>query len=145
MNYYAPRQRRDGRWDYTRKNNNDIWPEGYCSKYTEWWIYLEKQGWPCNAEEKTCYEKHKDKHHTDGHATAEEASQCYRQYLLDHSLRLGEKCSEGERHRCKICGRWTQLYATVVNHSIWDLCEEHNNREEVEELFEAPDWICSSM
>jgi len=45
MNYYQARQRKDGRWDFTCKNDDRVWPAGLCAQ------------------------------HTDGHATAVEAEQ----------------------------------------------------------------------
>ena len=43
MNYYGPRQRKDGKWDYTCRNDGHIWPVGYCHEYEEWWHGLEKK------------------------------------------------------------------------------------------------------
>jgi hypothetical protein len=64
MNYYMPRQRdTDKRWDYTCKNDNRIWPVGYCAGA----------------------EGH--------HATEEEAYQCYTKWLLENRLSLDRKLS----------------------------------------------------
>lgn len=31
MNYYEPRQKTDGKWHYTCRNDDRIWPVGYCA------------------------------------------------------------------------------------------------------------------
>lgn len=144
MNYYGPRQRQtDRRWDYTCMNDHIVWPMGYCEGYKEWWIDLkERVGYEARPDEIEKYQTHKDKHHTDGHATAEEACQCYRRYLLDHKTRLGLKWSDSQ-HRCKVCGEWTQMYAEV-DHTPFELCETHNTQEQLELLFETPGEIWSS-
>jgi hypothetical protein len=141
MNYYDARQRNeDKRWDYTCRNDDRIWPVGYCHTYVEP-EELDKI-WPMREEEREKHVANKHKYHTTGHATAEEACECYREYLLDQELRLGNKWDS--QHHCEVCDAWTDMYAEVGHTKYMNLCEAHNNREEVEKLFKAPGWICCS-
>jgi hypothetical protein len=141
MNYYKARQRKDGKWDYTCMNDGHIWPIGYCESYKqysvdEWWSRM------ITEEKRADHDRTADKHHVDGHASASEAEACYRQYLLDHCVRL--KGVWEQQSKCEVCGEWTQLYASVNNTSYFDLCEEHNTLEQVEKLFEGPGEVWSS-
>jgi hypothetical protein len=43
MNYYAPRQKVDGGWHYTKMNNGRIWPVGYCASHEPHATALEAQ------------------------------------------------------------------------------------------------------
>ena len=138
MNYYKARQRKDGRWDYTCMNDGHILPVGYCSPYRE-----PNGEWYWNQNSIKKYQAEKEFHHEDGHATEDEACECYRKYLLDTTLLLGH-CSASTQHKCRVCDKWTNRYATVDGGHIYNLCEEHNNRVEVEKLFEAPGEIWSS-
>jgi hypothetical protein len=146
MNYYQARQReKDHRWDYTKGNDDDIRPVGYCAGWREWKpfdLYDEAHNdqWKREWEEKLL--PHKDKYHSDGHATAEEAAECYKRYLLDHRLKLNLK-DPNSAHKCEACGDLTQFLADLDSH-YWILCERHNNRETVETLFESPGAIISS-
>lgn len=135
MNYYEPKQRTgDGRWDYTRNN----YPAGYCRKYQEFDTKLV----PISEAEQEEYRATAHKHHTDGHATSEEACDCYKEWQLDHQLSL-DRTMSNQQQKCKVCGEWTQKFAEVGNQVII-LCEEHNNREEVAKIYEAPSWSMSS-
>lgn len=139
MRHYAPRKRQtDGKWDYTCRLDDYIYPVGYCNEYREFNTDLIH----VSESEIKEYAATKDKHHTHGHDTEEEACNCYREYLLDHRLRLGRKW-DGAQHQCKVCGEWTQGYAEI-DMKTWDLCDQHNNRTEVEKLFEAPSWSWES-
>lgn len=132
MNYFAARQREsDKRWDYTCKNDGTIWPVGYCGGWREPQTGLltpeQVQQWVSQAA------PHRHKFHLDGHATAEEACDCYKQYLLDFDLRLGGEALNTQR-KCEVCGAWTSRFARV-GHRTWFLCDEHRTREHVEALF----------
>ena len=127
MNHSCARQRNDGRWDYTRNGR----PWGYCCEYrpvppdipgAEQW----------NAK----LEPLQHKFHTDGHATEEEACECYKQYLLDTSLQLvaAEPKNANQQHRCQVCKAFTACYATVGTYRMFTLCPTHQTREEVEKL-----------
>ena len=133
MNYYESKQRKtDGKWDYTRNKR----PTGYCCAYREI---------PKDADTLICEEHHdtSHKHHVDGHNTEEEAIACYKEYLLDHELRLDREMSNNQQ-KCRVCGDWTQKYADIGLTQMFILCDEHNNREEVEKLYQAPSLSMSS-
>ncbi len=134
MNTYQVLERdADHRFDMTRTNDGHAAPCGYCHAYKP---IAEDAAWATkemitqwNAQEAPFASKY----HDDGHASKAEAAECYRLYLLDHQLQLGRK-TEGVQHHCLICGEWTEGVARLDMES-WPLCEEHNNRVEVEKLF----------
>ena len=82
------------------------------------------------------------KYHTEGHTSAEEAEACYRDFLLDQELTFNHKSGDAQR-KCEICEQWTQLYA-CIDMRIFNLCENHQNRESVEKLFNSISEIWSS-
>lgn len=131
MNYYAAKQRKDSlRWDFTCKNDRNVYPVGYCAGGKIWTQV--KKG------------EHADKYHAEGHDTAEEAVECYRQFLLDNHLRFYD--GEGARtlRVCEHpdCDEFTSGKA-VIQHKIMFLCDEHRTRENVEALFEGAAQITS--
>ena len=146
MNYYDARQRQtDKRWDYTCQNDGRVWPVGYCAGYHEpkddgivRWREDERQRVIAN----------KDKYHRDGHATDEEARECYRLYLLDNDVQ--EMTFAEAQHPCVApvgeskCNVWTQKALEIRHGGHYPLCDEHRNRETLEKLFEAPGQIMSS-
>lgn len=132
MNYYEPKKRLDGRWDYTRNGA----PTGYCCEYRD---IDPKFATDAQIEQ---YRATAHKHHTSGHETELEARECYKEYLLDHGLNLDREMSHAQ-HKCRVCGEWTSKFAEIGNQLIV-LCEQHNNRGEVEKIFQAPDWSASS-
>lgn len=135
MNYYEPKQRlKDRRWDYTRNGH----PAGYCREYQE----IDPKIVPITEAQQQEYRETAHKHHTNGHATEEEARECYKEYLLDHDLSLNRTMADQQR-KCKVCGEWTQKFAEI-GVQIFELCDKHNNKEEVGKLFEAPSVIWSS-
>ena len=141
MNYYGPRQReKDKKWDYTCRNDDYIYPVGYCRPYkepdpkTEPW-------WHENSIKK--YQAQKDKHHGDGHNSSEEACACYRRYLLDTTLYLDGHFGD-TWHKCVVCGELTDGYAQVDNGSMYNLCDTHRTKETVETLFGDVGEIWSS-
>ena len=71
--------------------------------------------------------------------TKAEALAKYRQHLLNQYQIF---TSDDSQHKCAVCGKWTQTYATI--HQIgkhWWLCSEHANDEEVDRLFTlSPDF-----
>jgi len=140
MNYYEALQRKsDMRWDYTRTNDGHTMAMGYC------------RGWEESTEEelverlgvfgKTAFadqeerRAHRDRYHKDGHATKEEACECYKQYLLDHRVNLEFGTHPNTQHRCAYdgCENWTQTTA-MVDHHTYDLCDEHRNVECLRDL-----------
>jgi len=138
MNYYEPKQRKsDGRWDYTRNNH----PTGYCHAFRE----FDKEfveNFHISASEVEKHNSFANKYHADGHESADEACECYKQYQLDHQLQLDHE-DPNEQRKCQVCGEWTTKFATL-DYSIFQLCDEHRTREEVEKLYSAPSWSMSS-
>ena len=132
MNYFGPRQREsDKRWDYTCRNDNWVYPVGYCHEYRS----LKNGLMPVSDEQEREHERFKDKYHTNGHVTADEACQCYKQYLLDRRFHTSQWA--GTQHQCNVCGEWTQTYVQIGGYQTFDLCAKHANREEVEKLFDV--------
>ena len=134
MNSYDARQRKDDdRWDYTCQNDGHTHPVGYCAG----WPGDRRGTTPIFSDEAWSYfleklKPFKEHYHTDGHATAEEACECYRRYLLDNRL---EFRAHGVAHYpCRVCGALTNCHAEV-DFQMFHLCDEHRNKEEVEKLF----------
>jgi len=134
MNYYQAKQRKsDNKWDYTRNNR----PTGYCCEYKE----IDPKVIPITEAQQKEYRDTSHKHHVNGHASEEEACECYKQYLLDHQLILNKKMSN-QQLKCRVCDQWTQGFAEV-HCSMFVLCPEHNNRKAVESLLSIGE-ACSS-
>lgn len=118
MNYYTTCELADkegkpsGLHHYTVTNDNRTRPAGYCA-----------DGCP-------------------GHPTPEEAREHYKQYLLDHRLRLDGKNGDTQ-HKCKVCGEWTQGVA-FLDETPFALCDEHRTREKVSELYGDVGDVASS-
>ena len=140
MNYYEALQRQtDMRWDYTRRNDGQVRSIGYCS------------GWQESTEDELVERLgefgkhafasqegrrvHRECYHEDGHATKEEACECYKRYLLDNDVNLEFGTTEDTQHRCEVegCENWTQTVA-MMNTRTYDLCDEHRNVEALETL-----------
>jgi hypothetical protein len=153
MNYYGPRQRQsDGRWDYTCKNDNRIWPIGYCRAHRVWTVedlvlsysspeYAQREADKLNAK----YGPLAGKFHTGGHTTADEACRCYREYLLDTDLEFSTRPDPDTQKPCAVCGQWTQHAGWLRGGlHVWHLCEKHQTRADVEKLFGSVGEIYSS-
>ena len=138
MNYYEPKKRKeDDRWDYTRNNR----PTGYCKEFKEFEAEF-VEDYKISEEEIDKHNQFAYKYHTHGHDSKEEACDCYKEYQIDHELRLGCKMS-GQQMQCKVCEEWTQMFAEI-GCKMYVLCEDHNNREEVEKFYRAPEFSMSS-
>ncbi len=142
MNYYKASQRKDNQWDYTCQNDGHIWPVGYCSMRPLKDCEQESVPWlPKEAWDKYKLEilARKEKYHDHGHATPEEACNCYKEYMMDTSLRLYIPTPEqlesmDTQHKCEVCKDWTSCMAEL-DHQHWHLCQKHLNRETVEKLY----------
>ena len=107
MNYYAARQRKsDMLWHYTCMNDDLIWPVGACA-----------DGCP-------------------GHATADEAREHQKQFLLDNARYFD--VSGWPKHKCSVdgCEQEATRAAETPGH-FWHhhvFCAEHCTREELAKL-----------
>jgi len=133
MSHLCARQRRsDNRWDYTRNG----YPTGYCQEYRP--IPLDSfLGERIAKAHNEKMEPLRCNFHSDGHATEEEACECYKRYMLDTqlSLRTSEPENAQQAFRCKVCNAWTSCVASVGAYQIFFLCPEHQTRECVESLY----------
>lgn len=145
MNYYGARQRKsDSRWDFSCKNDNRIWPVGYCSKWRPF-SDQEIKEWHISPEKLEEHARFKDKHHDTGHSTEEEACECYRQYLLDCRTHYYDDIKDAPTlERCKVCGDYTSGSAEVDHGERMPLCKIHRTREQLERLYPRISWITSS-
>lgn len=136
------------RWDMTVGSDEERWvhPIGYCGGW---------RGDPDDAEKERLnaqFGPHfseglqreweakrpfKDKFHSDGHATSEEAAECWRQYRLDTELEFLE--SKTQQRKCQVCDAWTLKFALLGREfsEEYVLCDEHCTRENVERLENA--------
>lgn len=131
MIYYVARQRNDGRWDYTAGGR----PVGYCAEYRE----IDPKIIPISESQQAEYKATAHKHHCDGHATKEDAQNCYKEYMLDHHVRFSKDSSQ--QRKCKVCGEWTQNFATA-DYALFTLCDLHSNREEISKLLTVGEsWV----
>ena len=138
MNYYEPKQRKsDGKWDYTR---NGL-AAGYCQNFKP----IEKESVEQFRISDELVEKHNgcaDKYHTNGHDSADEACECYKQYQLDYQLQLDHE-DKNQQRKCEVCGEWTTKFA-MLDCSLFHLCDKHRTRDEVEKLYSASTFSMSS-
>lgn len=140
MNHYKAAQRlSDNRWEYVCFNDGRAYKTGYCAGWREVTDAEEAQipGLRADVEKRR---PNQDKYHTHGHDTAEEACECYRQYLLDNTLRLRPAPETPKTlHRCECpeCAEYTAGQASVGDMNIWNLCDGHRTREVVEQLMPA--------
>lgn len=118
----------DKRWDYTVQWGDRITPIGYCRPFKD----PDEMGVPMNPDTAATIRQFKDKHHSHGHETAEEACNCYKEYLLDQRLRHGEL--DNQMVRCQVCGEWTQHVIYLDGYVSYKVCEKHATREELEKL-----------
>ena len=96
VNYDEPRQKADGKWHFTTMNDKVIRPIGNCAEECE------------------------------GHATADEAREHYRDYVLDRA-RFGVEMQRAMK--CRECGEDTHLAATFFPMGIAPLCGDHHEKE----------------
>ena len=147
MNYYGARQKQDTKkWDYTCRNDDRIWPVGYCGGWKEYnkedvTKRLGEGMYDGLVREQNQSLPFKSKYHTDGHDTKEAACSCYRAYLLDQKTRFGEQ--QNQQKKCEVCQKWTQKFAET-SMDIHYLCEEHLNKETLEKIFPEVAEIISS-
>lgn len=112
MNYDKAREMEDHTWNYSRQNDDMIYPIGYCAS----------RGNKENIMHK--------------HSTQQEAEECYKSYVLDTGLNL-EASVEGAMFKCKVCATYTNKMATIDGWKLYHLCDEHRNRKTVETLYDC--------
>jgi hypothetical protein len=110
LNYAQARLRQsDGRWDWTVRNDDLIRPTGYCRGWDDTPLdeVAARIGMPLAMleQDRAQHEPFRDKYHTDGHATKQEAERCFRDYQLDHELHELRGPSD-EQHRCQAMWRY---------------------------------------
>ena len=139
MRHYSAKQRADDhKWVYTCGSRavgycadtfDKQWPEE-CPEYLKPYMSAEDY--------KTEREKHlpfQDKFHADGHATKQDACECYRQFLLDMHVR--KVTSTGAMYECRVCKTFTPDYVLIGNTIFVVLCKDHQSREYYE-MFRPP-------
>jgi hypothetical protein len=137
MNTELAAQRPDGRWHWTI--NNPRCPKGYCRGWQDWTQeQADRIGMPLEYLQKKQEEEDgpfREKFHTDGHETKEDAERCYYEYCLDHA-REGTMSDQQCHCRFPDCEEWSQKYLGnpgldgIFNLVV--LCDEHRNREGLE-------------
>ncbi len=138
MNFYAARQREDGRWEYTCHYQEEglVSPIGYCRPWEEW-EEEDRQG-ILSDEDYANLQFTAHKHHSGGHGTREEAHACYREYLLDHCISFVELVSR-RAHACALCGGGTKYWAAVMRIPHFPLCGPHCELEYVGQVLRVAD------
>lgn len=140
----------DRRWDKT-SGTGSTKPHaiGYCAGWKEpatgeEAVRLERQFGPGFVERMNAdieaRREHQAKYHTDGHATAAEADECYQRYELDQELNFYAPRTEPDSlHKCRApgCSEFTAGLATLGQHRNMWLCDKHRNREAVELILES--------
>jgi hypothetical protein len=138
MTYDKARQRKDGTWAYTSMNDGEVWAIGYCEPFREWSdesidsIYGDRGIYDCFFEP---YRATKEKHHEGGHATKEEACECYKQYVLDHKLVYAvpeEDLRECDYPECKLAGVCEM--GIPIGPQRFVLCAHHMSKEHISSL-----------
>lgn len=141
MNYEQARERQaDHRWDWTNMRDGSVWAVGYCGGWNDWTPeQAARVGMPMAALQADLEKKDgpfREKFHTDGHATKEEAERCFYEYCLD---RVREAEIASAQYRCRFplesgqCGAWTSKALESPGYSgcfePTFLCDDHRTRE----------------
>lgn len=139
MRIWRPLQRTDLRWEMTQgTGSTGPYPTGYCAGWRE----PDSVNTPAVKDYvKRDLEKRlpfKDKFHTDGHETREEALACWDEYRLDLKLKVVEE--PDTQRRCKLCSVWTisrVKFAGVALSKPVALCPDHQDRESVKRVIRS--------
>ena|SRR3990167_503513 len=153
MNYAQARQIQDGpnkgKWHWTTRNDNVIRADGYCSSRQS---CPDCDGWAGLIPDREC-SACDNKGLVDrvpvceGHDTAEEAAEHYRQYLLDNAKFVEVNDADSiQLLICKMCDKHTASYMHVKGDAYRhdSVCPEHHNRKTAEFLIEQPGVVISS-
>lgn len=143
-NIWTARQRlADKKWDYSVGSDESGVPHavGYCAGWhdhtpEERQKLTERfgEGFLKSLDrEKVAQLPFKEKYHTEGHATANEAIECYHEFLLDQQLRFSDDMES--QKKCKVCGAWTTHRAYLLGDGAFCgevvLCQKDATRENV--------------
>jgi hypothetical protein len=136
MNHMKARQLSSGGWRYTNANGDNIYPSGYCvgPKFIQ--SILDRNDF-MSANENERMRANLSSYHEEPHATAEEAIECYRTYLLDSADYDG--FTPDVQRKCAVCDEWTQRYATIrqsMGRHVY-LCALHLNRGDYDKFVTA--------
>ena len=141
--YEALAKKSTARFDMTRRTDDPPGgphPVGYCAGWPGDWTSgdaeVDERAILTAYRSREAYEAFlrreeplRAKYHTDGHATAEEAFACHREFQLDHDLRFHE---DPQAYRpCAECGTLTTarggLQNCMASRSV-PLCPAHHDR-----------------
>jgi hypothetical protein len=135
--YQALQRHVDGRWVMTVSSDEEHWLHavGYCSgPFDLVWPPYSGDSNTFGFLGKDDYERHREKemvfrnrYHTAGHETAEEAEACYLEYAIDH--RRSFIATSG--HRCAFCMQWTDHHVEIGETRLISICPEHETPENI--------------
>lgn len=144
MNLYAPIERMDGRWQMCAyAAHTGLHAIGYCAGLR---VVPDTIRRALGHTERTAVDDAIGRgaaghFHTNGHATADDARECYRQYLLDFALWCrpiedGAVADLGEPFCCYVCDQPARTFAQI-GHDWWHaaLCQPHATRDTVATMF----------
>lgn len=136
--YQVLQRKGDGRYDMTVSSDEEGWshPVGYCADFKEMTEEeLDAEEARGNQGFRKWYKdqlQNKDKYHSGGHATKDEAYDCYTQYILDNRLRFWEQGDT--QKKCEVCDCWTTGRGELNTFKQFILCADHQQRDIVEGL-----------
>ena len=141
MNHNVALQYPDNTWAYCRNGR----PTGYCKPFSELTEDQIKNWYGPRPEDLERYNREMDSYrkaneegkcHDGGHATKEEAEECYKQYTLDFMIRISEdKENARQLNRCEHegCKEYTSGAVWIGAYDVINLCKEHRTREVIAE------------
>lgn len=72
----------------------------------------------------------------DGHASKQEAENCYKSYILDKHLQLDGKI-DGALFKCQMCDNYSDGCVYIEGWMRYKLCDTHRTRAVVETLYDC--------
>lgn len=147
---YQPLQRvTDGRWNMTVSSDEENWTHtiGFCcGKFDQVWKPYsgdsDSLAWPTQEAyeaERARHAAHARFYHDNGHATADQALDCYRRY--DVLLHRREYFEQDVKKPCVVCNTWT-MHRVLVGTSLPTelvLCIAHCTTWDVYRALRRPD------
>lgn len=140
---HSPRQRQsDMRWDFTVSSDEEGWAHasGYCVGWKDPDVTNEElrkkfgDNYLIRPDEAAKMRQFQSKYHSDGHATAQKASDCHDEYELDFELHFSE--NPNEMLKCACCGDFTTGRAKLGTFGYYTLCSSHQTRDDVKKVRE---------